>query len=123
VSPKAIAMGLAAGRFAIGLGLLAVPGKAGGGWIGADAFRPATQTMVRGLGGRDIAIGAGTLLALRAEENMTPWLAAGALSDAADFVGTVAARDHIPNSKWAPSMAIITVSVIAHTALATVLAD
>ena len=119
---KAIAMGAAGFRALFGVALLAAPGPVGGGWIGSDASRPASQTMIRGLGGRDVGIGLGGLIALSRDDRPDIWLGAGAVSDLADFAATLAARDHIPAGKWAPSLAVIAVSTLVYGALAAALA-
>ena len=120
---KAIATGAAAFRALFGVALAAAPGPVGGSWIGSEASRPQAQTMIRGLGGRDIGIGAGTLLALSRDDRPDIWLGAGAVSDLADLVATLAARDQIPSSKFGPSLAVIVVSTLLNGALAAALAD
>jgi hypothetical protein len=116
-------MGAAAFRALFGVALVAAPGPVGGGWIGSEASRPPAQTMIRGLGGRDIGIGLGGVLALLGDDRPDIWLGAGAVSDLADFFATLAARDHIPPGKWVPSLAFIALSTAANGALAAALAD
>jgi hypothetical protein len=94
---RALAIGLAINRCAFGLAYLLAPERAGSGWIGRVASRPAAQIMVRGLGARDLALGIGALRALAAEApNARGWLAAHARADASDLVATVAARADLP---------------------------
>jgi hypothetical protein len=87
---------LAIGRIAIGAGLLAAPAVAGRVWIGRDAHHGGTRVFARGFGARDIALGAGTLAALRAGHSVRPWLAGALLADVADAAATWLAREHIP---------------------------
>jgi hypothetical protein len=50
---------------------------------------------ITGLGGRDLALGAGILSALEAG-GAKPWLVAAMASDAGDLLGTLRSRDDIP---------------------------
>ncbi|CAA9463742.1 MAG: hypothetical protein AVDCRST_MAG38-422, partial [uncultured Solirubrobacteraceae bacterium] len=87
------ATALAAGRVAYGGGLALAPGPFAGVWIGSRARDPRTQVMCRGLGVRDLALGAGALLALRRDDLGRPrwWFAAAALTDATDLLATLVA--------------------------------
>jgi hypothetical protein len=85
----AIVLGL--GRVAAGTALLIAPRAAVRIWTGRDAT--ATERMAaRGLGGRDLALGAGTLGALARRTPVTPWLVAGAFADASDALGALGGR-------------------------------
>jgi hypothetical protein len=84
--PKAIIPALGLTRVAIGIGLIANPmgiGKALG--IADDAMRQSVW-LARFTGGREIAIGLGTLLAWKRSEPLAGWIAAQAISDATDTV-------------------------------------
>jgi hypothetical protein len=120
---KRLAAGAAAFRALFGVALFAAPSKVGGMWIGPGAQRPETHTPLRAMGGRDIALGAGTLAALRNEDRPDVWLGAGAFSDSADLVATLAARNHIPAANWAPTLVFIALSTAANAALAAALSD
>lgn len=85
----------ALGRVAIGAALTVAPGRAGAGWIGDDAGRPATQVAITAFGARDLALGIGAAHAARQGYGAGPWLRAGALADTADLVATLRARDHL----------------------------
>lgn len=93
---KNIAMALAAGRVALGAGLAMAPARVGRSWIGEIAGGPTGQLAVRATGVRDIAVGAGALLAIRRGAPARGWLEAGMLADAGDIVGTLAAFRHLP---------------------------
>jgi hypothetical protein len=79
---------------AFGLGLIAQPEQLTRAWIGEDAKRPGTQVAVRGLGARDLVLGAGAALSSGRDRQL--WLAAGMVGDAADLTATVAAGRHLP---------------------------
>lgn len=58
-------------------------------WMGPGEANWETVAAVRSLGGRDIAMGAGTLVALQQRKGVRSWLTAGALADLSDAVATV----------------------------------
>ena len=80
---------LAAGRVLVGATLIAVPDLAAGPWVGDDARTPGARVIVRSLGARDAALGAGTLAAGDSGQ-LRRWLIASSACDAADFVATLA---------------------------------
>lgn len=81
---------LAAGRVLTGATLLAAPDLAAGPWVGGDARTPGARVIVRAMGARDAALGAGTLAAGGDRAQLRRWLLASAACDAADFVATLA---------------------------------
>lgn len=85
----------ALGRIAIGATLTLAPKRAGGGWLGRDASRPATQVAISAVGARDLAIGLGAAYAAGQGHGAGPWLRAGTLADAVDFAVTLRAREHL----------------------------
>jgi hypothetical protein len=86
--------GLALGRIAVGVVMLAKPDEAVRGWIGRRAASyGGTQTVVRGFGARDLSLGAGTLAALMAGKDARDWVLAGAFADVADLAASAAADD------------------------------
>lgn len=102
-----IAFSIAAGRVAIGAGLLAVPALAGSGWVGRAAGAPATQLFVRATGARDVGIGLGVISALRGKRrDLRPWLLASLIADAADAVATLLARSELPPVAAANAVAV-----------------
>jgi hypothetical protein len=80
---------LAWARIGIGSVLFLMPNKAAQMWTGRreDAFP--TNMMVRGLGARDVIIGAGLAAALESGRSPSSWLQASAAADAADALGTL----------------------------------
>jgi hypothetical protein len=94
VSASTAAAGLAGGRALIGAALLAVPAPVTRLWTGDD--RPSTLVVGRGLGARDLALGAGALVALRRGRDARAWIAAGIAGDVADMGSSLAAGDALP---------------------------
>jgi len=89
-----IARLVAAGRVGFGVALTLTPERVTTPWLGSDAARPATRVASRGLGARDLALGAGAVAATGADLRL--WVAAGIVADTADLVATVAAGDSLP---------------------------
>lgn len=83
-----------AGRIGFGLALIVSPERVTTLWLGGDAGRAGTRVVTRGLGARDLALGAGVLAV--AESELRPWVAAAILADTADLIATVAAGDSLP---------------------------
>lgn len=92
---RALALASGLGRLAIGAGLAVAPRAA----LAALGFRdpgPSTVAVARIAGGRDIALGAATLLALGDGERLRAASIANAAVDAGDtltFAAALAARD------------------------------
>jgi hypothetical protein len=95
VEPEQAAKSLAIGRIAVGTALIAAPGAIGRAWIGRDGGRPAVGVFAQVIGGRDVAMGLGTLIALRRGRGARLWLQLCAMVDAVDFACTYAAADRI----------------------------
>ena len=94
-----LARGLALNRISFGAGLMLAPRLYARTWIGADgAGDERAQLLARALGARDLALGAGGLLALRGgdRERARQWFAAQGLTDAVDLVATLAAGRAVP---------------------------
>jgi hypothetical protein len=91
-----VAMSLARGRMAIGAAAVLAPRLAArvmGGRSGSDGIAP---LLARMLGARDIALGLGTVIALDRGKPVRGWLEGSALSDTADFVACLLARENMP---------------------------
>ena len=83
---------VAALRVVLGLSALVGPGIATRPWVGPSAGEPAGVVLGRAAGVRDLALGAGVLLAARQGPRAErTWVAAGAVCDAVDAATTVAA--------------------------------
>jgi hypothetical protein len=113
-----LAMSLARSRIAIGLALVAVPGPAVRA-IAADpksvGLAPALGRMV---GGRDIALGLGTVVALDHGAPVRGWLECAALADTVDCVATVIAREQMTPRAFRVTVGLTAASVILGVVLA-----
>jgi hypothetical protein len=93
---EAIARRTAAGRIAVGTGLLLNPGLSMRTWIGRDAALPSARVLTRALGVRDLVLGAGAIASLEAGEGTERWLQAALAADATDLLVTLAHRRELP---------------------------
>ena len=92
-----LAVGAWAGlRVGLGVTALAVPRAAGGFWVGSAASTPAGAVFGRALGARDVALGAGTLDAVRSGAPVRTWVLTAGFADALDALATVRARPALP---------------------------
>jgi hypothetical protein len=104
----ATALGVA--RTAIGVVALAAPELVGRPWVGATARGTKGRVLARALGGRDLALGLGTLAAL---QQLPPtgtapsdgvaglWVGMAAMADGLDVLATAIAWDELPAiSRW-----------------------
>jgi hypothetical protein len=91
-----LAAALGAGRALLGAALLVAPAPILRSWVGRDDAPAAL--LGRAVGARDLALGAGAVLAAAGERDLAPWLAAGLLADLGDAAATLAAGDAIPRS-------------------------
>ena len=76
-------------RLGLGVAMFLTPRRTLRTWTGESGKALPSTLALRGMAGRDIAIGLGLLMAI---ENGTPkrgWLEAGALADAADATATI----------------------------------
>jgi hypothetical protein len=91
--PVALARLIAAGRVAIGLGLVAVPGLFSR-VVGGVEPREDAVALARIAGARDLGMGVGALLAARggATPELRRWVAASAFADAVDAVAIARSR-------------------------------
>lgn len=98
ITPVNAARAIGLGRVAVGLALLAVPARAGEGWIGADGTTAGAQVALRGLGIRDVLIGMAQVHTAADPERGYRWARTASLGDAVDLVATLAAAKHLPRS-------------------------
>jgi hypothetical protein len=119
-----LAIGLSLNRVGFGLVYLFAPGRGGQGWIGRVARDPATQVFVRGHGARDLALGAGAMVALLRRERRVAcgWMTAQAIADGADVYATLASRRRLPSSAFRFALAMTCVSTVVAVASAVLLA-
>jgi hypothetical protein len=91
---------LALGRCGIGIAFLIAPRRTLRTWTGREP--EATGVMAaRGLGGRDLALGAGALLALARGHSAAAWLRAGAAVDAGDALAILGAGPELSAARRA----------------------
>jgi hypothetical protein len=96
MDPRDVATQHALGRVGMGVALVAVPRLVAEPWIGRAGAAPGTQVITAAMGARDLAIGLGTIRALRAGRGARPWLQAAVLADAVDLLATLRARRDLP---------------------------
>ena len=92
---------LAAGRVALGVVAVLRPELPARPWVGTtEAGGAAGRVLGRALGGRDISLGLGALLALRQDRAPGPaaasWVAGGALADGVDVLATIVSWRALP---------------------------
>lgn len=113
------ATALAGLRVGIGLLALVLPKVALRPWVGAPVSdEPGGKLLARSVGARDIALGAGVILAGRQDAPVRGWVEAGALADGGDLFATLLAFGKLPKlTRWGillmTAAAIATAGVIA----------
>jgi hypothetical protein len=91
------AIGLSAGRTAIGLALLVAPEPIARAWVGPRGAEAPAALLARSVGVRDLALGAGgALTLLRGSDAASGWLAGAALCDLGDIAATLISWDSLP---------------------------
>ena len=88
-SDEDLARGLGWLRLVLGLVLFFMPRFATRRWTGDDPADAPTDLAVRGMGVRDVAIGAGIVTAVERGAPVRGWLEAAAMVDAGDALGTL----------------------------------
>ena len=93
-----MAVGFAVLRIGYALGLLAAPDRVARPWVGPAAGSPGGAVALRGLGARDLVLSVGVAACALSGRDARPWLAACAVSDAADLSATLLApRSEMPD--------------------------
>ena len=90
-----LTMSLARCRIALGVAAVLTPGLATRVMGGRRASEGIAPLFARMLGGRDIALGLGTVIALDRGKPVRGWLEGAALSDSVDCVACVLARGYM----------------------------
>ncbi len=100
--PRRLAQLVAVGRIGIGCIALAAPTVMTRPWIGDAAESPDARLLARTMGGRDLALGLGTLRALAVDDaEARPWVALAGMADAVDALVTVLAFRRLPRvTRW-----------------------
>ena len=83
-------------RLVIGVGFILMPRRLGRWWTGEEDISTTSRMALRSLGGRDVALAVGALIALENDGNVRGWLEAGALADASDALGTLTNWGELP---------------------------
>jgi hypothetical protein len=83
-------------------------------WIGEAAAGPEARLLGRAMGGRDLALGIGTLRALGVDgAEARPWVALAGVADAVDATVTLCAFRRLPTpSRWAILAATLGAAVV-----------
>lgn len=102
----------AIGRAVVGAGLVGAPGLAGRLWLGSDAETTGAKVALRALGIRDVALGAGLLMAIEKREPARNWVAAAAAADAIDAAATLIAWGRLPRAGRALVLALAASSTV-----------
>lgn len=94
--------GLGLIRCAIGVSALVTPTLLARPWVGKDeAQHSSVKLFARTLGGRDLALGLGAIIAPNTRRGLSSWVALGALADAGDLLATIVAFRKLPSwSRW-----------------------
>lgn len=90
-SRRKVAVGFAVLRIGYAVGLLAAPDRVARPWVGSAAGSPGGAVALRGLGARDLVLSVGVAAFALSGRDARPWLAACAVSDAADLSATLLA--------------------------------
>lgn len=106
MEPRDLATAMARGRMAIGAAALAAPGLAGRVMFGRNGSGPGTKAFARMIGGRDVVLGLGVVIALDRGAPVRGWLEAGAVADTVDLAASVLARDDMPRSAYLNTVAL-----------------
>lgn len=98
---RALARALGVGRVALGAVAMVLPQLPLRPWVGEAAGDRAARLLARALGGRDIALGLGVLLALSHDAPVRGWVEAGGVADAGDVAVTLAHLRSLPRrGRW-----------------------
>jgi hypothetical protein len=106
------AVALARGRIAIGVAALAAPKLAGRVMLGRSGSAAGASVFARMLGGRDIALGLGVVIALDRGAPVRGWLEAGALADGVDLAAALLAREEIPRASLVNAIVLATAGAV-----------
>ena len=105
-------------RLTIGAVTLLAPSLVAKVWMGRGADDAVSKVALRGLGGREAALGFGLLVALERGGEVRRWIEAGAIADAGDALGTLSQRRNLAPSRWLIATAIAGASAWFSTQLA-----
>lgn len=122
VDARATTRAVAAGRIALGASFLVAPGAALRLWPGTAGStgddRAVARLLARSVGGRDVALGIGALLALSHDAPVRGWIEAGMLADTVDAVAIALAFRRLPRARAALMLAAAVGTAVAGRRLA-----
>lgn len=118
VDLRTVARTMGAIRVAIGGSMVLLPGLTTRGWLGAASKGGPTKAVTRAAGVRDALLGLGTIRALEQDEEVGPWILAGAVADGVDAVGTVLAYRQLPKRRRFFALALMAGAAAAGVVLA-----
>ncbi len=109
----------ALGAVRAGLGVVAfvVPDRVVEPWVGPVVDPDKRAVLARALGGRDLALGLGTLAALGNPSTLRSWVIAGGLADAGDLAATLIGVRRLP---WTGRVGVVAITAAAVVAAAVV---
>ena len=90
---------LAVSRVALGAALLLAPRPVLRVWLGRGGADALSSLLARSVGGRDLALGLGTVFALRHRTSVRGWLEALVLADSADALALLGAGRHFSRGR------------------------
>lgn len=95
-SSRKAALAVLSFRIAYGAALILAPARTTKSWLGAAA-QGGGSVPTRALGAREIALHAGGVAAVLADQPVRPWLMASIAGDCADIAATYAASSDLPD--------------------------
>ncbi|MGH9101548.1 MAG: hypothetical protein ACRDYD_00960 [Acidimicrobiales bacterium] len=98
-SARAATRALAVVRAGLGVVALVAPAVLNVAWVGPLGKADGARVLGRAVGGRDLALAAGILLAMRHETPVRGWVEGAGLADAADLVATIVSFRSLPRSR------------------------
>ncbi len=118
MNSRNLAVSVARGRVAFGVAALLAPGVFGRAIGGAAAAQGLAPMFLRMFGVRDLALGLGTILAVKHETPVRGWVEAGMLADAGDLAAAVLARQQLSPLAFKGTVAIAGGAAVSGAALA-----
>jgi hypothetical protein len=115
---RKVGIAVGATRVAFGAGMLLSPPRFARSWTGPGARRRPSRVLARALGARELAIGAGGLLAVRSGDagDVRRWFALGAVPEALDVAITLTDGPRSPSRVTGAVMAAATAAAAAYAA-------
>lgn len=100
MEPSQLAVASSRARIALGVAAIAAPALLGRLAVGGTGSGPGTKLFARMLGGRDVALGLGVVIAIDRGAPVRGWLEACALADAVDAGAAVLSRNEISRNAF-----------------------